>query len=145
MTTFMANMKKHKLLWEDDYDFDLIGICSSYTDYRLCWTINKALSILLQKSDDYTLKNKKDGEFFFSFYEFIDKDTRTEYYLIKNQSYNYKKLIPEQDKIDYFLIIKNNYNKDIDQMVSSLKKIESILTAFKFEVEDLKSKANLIF
>ncbi len=138
-------MKKHKLLWDDDYDFELIGICSSYSDYRLCWTINKALSILLQKGDDYALKNKKDGEFYFSFYEYIDEETRTEFYLVKNKSYNYKKLIPEQDKIDYFLIIKNNYKTDIKQLVFNLKQIESIMTAFIFDVENLKSKANLIF
>ncbi len=138
-------MKKHKLLWDDDYDFELIGICSSYTDYRLCWTINKALSILLQKGEDYALKNKKDGEFYFSFYEYIDEETRTEFYLVKNQSYNYKKLIPEQDKIDYFLIIKNNYKLDIAQLVSDLKQIESVMTAFVFDAEELKSKANLIF
>lgn len=138
-------MKKHKLLWDDDYDFELIGICSPYTDYRLCWTINKALSILLQKGDDYALNNKKDGEFYFSFYEYIDEETRTEFYLVKNQSYNYKKLIPEQDKIDYFLIIKNNYKLDIKQLVSDLKQIESVMTAFVFDAEELKSKANLIF
>ncbi len=141
----MPIMAKHKLLWIDDYDFDLIGICSSYSDYRLCWTINKALSIQLTKSEDYPLKNKKDGEFFFSFYEFIDEETNMEYFLVKNQSYNYKKLIPEQDKIDYFLIIKNNYNRDIDKLVTELKQLESILTAFNFDVETLKSKANLIF
>jgi hypothetical protein len=138
-------MKKHKLFWEEDYDFDLIGICSSYTDYRLCWTINNALSIQLQKGEDYALKNKKDGEFFFSFYEYIDEETRTAFFLVKNQSYNYKKLIPEQDKIDYFLIIKDNYNNDIQQLVSNIKTIESVMTAFVFDVQELKSKANLIF
>jgi hypothetical protein len=138
-------MAKLKLEWEDDYDFDLIGICSSYADYRLCWNINKALSIQLSKGEDYPLKNKKDGEFFFSFYEFVDDFDHSEYYLIKNQSFNYKKLIPEQDKIDYFLILKNNYNKDIDVLVSDLKKIDCILTAFKFEPSSLKSKGNLIF
>ena len=138
-------MAKLKLEWEDDYDFDLIGICSSYADYRLCWNINKALSIQLSKGEDYPLKNKKDGEFFFSFYEFVDDFDHSEYYLIKNQSFNYKKLIPEQDKIDYFLILKNNYNKDIDVLVTDLKKIDCILTAFKFEPSSLKSKGNLIF
>lgn len=138
-------MKKYKLIWEEDYGFDLIGICSSYTDYRLCWTINNAISTQLQKGEDYALKNKKDGEFFFSFYEYIDEETRTEFYLVKNQSYNYKKLIPEQDKIDYFLIIKNNYNYNIEQLVSDLKTIESVMTAFVFDVENLKSKDNLIF
>ncbi len=138
-------MAKLKLEWDDDYDFDLIGICSSYADYRLCWNINKALSIQLSKGEDYPLKNKKDGEFFFSFYEFVDDFDHSEYYLIKNQSFNYKKLIPEQDKIDYFLILKNNYNKDIDVLVTDLKKIDCILTAFKFEPSSLKSKGNLIF
>jgi hypothetical protein len=118
-------MKKHKLFWEEDYDFDLIGICSSYTDYRLCWTINNALSIQLQKGEDYALKNKKDGEFFFSFYEYIDEETRTAFFLVKNQSYN--------------------YNNDIQQLVSNIKTIESVMTAFVFDVQELKSKANLIF
>jgi hypothetical protein len=138
-------MAKHKLVWEDDFDFDLIGICSSNSDYRLCWGINKTMSINLAKSDDYSLINKKEGENFFSFYEFYDEETHLEYYLVKNQSYKFKKLIPEQDKIDYFLIIKNNLSIEINDLLTRLKKIDTILTAFIFDVEDLKSKSNLIF
>lgn len=138
-------MAKHKLVWEEDYDFDLIGICSSNSDYRLCWGINKALHMGLARGEDYALKSKKEGEYFFSFYEFINEETGEEVYLIKNQSYNYKKLIPEQDKIDYFLIVKNNYSYEILNLLAKLKELESILTAFSFDVEDLKSKSNLIF
>jgi hypothetical protein len=138
-------MAKHKLVWEDDYDFDLIGICSSNSDYRLCWGVNSALDLKLERADDYALRSKKEGEYFFSFYEFINDDTGEEIYLIKNQSYNFKKLIPEQDKIDYFLIIKNNYSYEVDGLITELKQIESILTAFSFNVEELKSKSNLIF
>ena len=82
---------------------------------------------------------------FFSFYEFYDEETHHEYYLVKNQSYKFKKLIPEQDKIDYFLIIKNNLSIEINDLLIRLKKIDTILTAFIFDVEDLKSKSNLIF
>ena len=138
-------MAKHKLVWEDDYDFDLIGICSSNSDYRLCWGINKALETNLARAEDYTLTSKKEGEYFFSFYEFLNDDTGEEVYLVKNQSYNFKKLIPEQDKIDYFLIVKNNYSYEISDLLAKLKNIESILTAFSFDVDELKSKANLIF
>jgi hypothetical protein len=138
-------MAKHKLVWEDDYDFDLIGICSSNSDYRLCWGVNKALEMQLVRADDYALKSKKEGEYFFSFYEFINDDTGEEVYLIKNQSYNFKKLIPEQDKIDYFLIIKNNYSYEMENLLTELKQIDSILTAFSFNVDELKSKSNLIF
>jgi hypothetical protein len=138
-------MAKHKLVWEDDYDFDLIGICSSNSDYRLCWGINQAIETNLSRTDDYNLKSKKEGECFFSFYEFLDDDTGEELYLIKNQSYNFKKLIPEQDKIDYFLIVKNNYSYEISDLLAKLKELETILTAFSFDVESLKSKSNLIF
>lgn len=139
-------MAKFKLLLEDDYEFDLIGICSSHADYRLCWSLNSSLNIDLCKGNDYYLKNKKDGEYYFSFYEFIDDETNQEIYLIKNLSFdNYKRLIPEQDQIDYFLIIKNNYNQDIQDLLDNLKKIDCVLTSFNFEVESLKSKANLVF
>ena len=138
-------MAKHKLVWEEDYDFDLIGICSSNSDYRLCWSINQAIDTKLVRGEDYSLKSKKEGEYFFSFYEFFNEETGEEVYLIKNQSYDYKKLIPEQDKIDYFLIVKNNYSYEISHLLAKLKELESILTAFSFDVESLKSKSNLIF
>jgi len=138
-------MAKHKLVWEDDFDFDLIGVCSSNSDYRLCWGINRVLEIDLSRGEDYSVLKKKDGECLHSFYEFINKDTNEEFYLIKNQSFNYRLLIPEQDKIDYFLIIKNNYSYEISDLIAKIKQLDSILTAFSFNVDDLKSKSNLIF
>ena len=138
-------MAKLKLEIDEDYDFVLIGICSSFTDYRLCWGINKALSISLERIEDYAMQNKKDGEFFFSFYEFFNEQTEENYFLIKNQSYNFKKLISEHDKIDYFLIIKNNYDTEIEDLLTKLKALDSVLTAFSFDVESLKSRSNLIF
>ncbi|MFD1552217.1 IPExxxVDY family protein [Putridiphycobacter roseus] len=139
-------MAKHKLFLEEEYNFDLIGICCSHSDYRLCWAMNSALEINLSKSDDYYLKNKKDGEYYFSFYEYTDEETFQSYYLLKNLSFdNYKRLIPEQDQIDYFLIIKDNYDLILNDFLTRLKKIDCILTAFNYDPEQLKSKANLLF
>jgi len=137
--------KKLKLELELDYDFDLIGICSTYSDYRLCWGINQALNLKLESIEDYCLENKKEEDNKFSFYEYFDEQTEESFYLIKNQSNNYKKLIPEQDKIDYFIIIKDNYEIEIDDLVTKLRTLDSVLTAFSFNVNDLKSKSNLIF
>jgi len=139
-------MAKLKIEWEeDDYEFDLIGICSTNSDYRLCWEINIVFDINLRRGEDYSLKNKKEDEYYFSFYEFVNNDTYEEFYLIKNQSFNYKKLIPEQDKIDYFLVVKNGYSYSVNELLIKLKKLNGVLTAFSFEVEELKSKSNLIF
>jgi hypothetical protein len=138
-------MAKHKLVFEDDYSFDLIGICSSNADYRLTWGINKELKIALQKDEDLSIFVKKEGDHNYSFYSFYDEEEHVEYYLVKNLSNNYRKLIPEKDQIDYFMIIKNNYSLEINEIVKSLKRIDSILTAFSFDPNELKSKSNLVF
>lgn len=138
-------MAKYKLQLEDDFDFDLIGICSSHSDYRLSWGINNELNIRLSKADDFSIQSKKDGEHLYSFYEYYDEEEHAEYYLVKNISNNFKKLIPEKEQVDYFLIIKNNFTLDMNKTLNTLKNIDSILTAFIFDADDLKSKANLIF
>lgn len=138
-------MAKHKLFAEDDYEFDLIGICSNNSDYSLCWNLNQCLEITLSKGDDYVCVSKKDGESTHSFYQHINGDEQTEYYLIKNLSSTFKHLIPEKDQVDYFLLIKNNFERDLDDILTQIRSNESILTAFIFDPEELKSKTNLLF
>ncbi len=138
-------MAKHKLIFEDDFDFELIRICSSNADYRLTWAINKELGLSLQKDEDLSIFVKKEDDHFYSFYSYCDEESHIEYYLIKNLSNNYRKLIPEKDQIDYFLILKNNYSREINEIVTLLKRIDIILTAFVFDPNELKSKSNLIF
>lgn len=138
-------MTKHKLLLEEEFDFELIGICSSHSDYRLSWSINNALKIKLTKEEDYSIVEKKEGEHLHSYYEYYDDDEHIEYYLIKNVSHNYQRLIPEKDQIDFFLIIKNNFALEINDVLERLKALENISTAFIFNPNDLKSKSNLEF
>ena len=138
-------MAKHKLFLEDDYSFELIGICSSNADYKLCWGINNTLGINLRKIADLNLMLKKQGEQEFSFYEYFDETEHITYNLVKNLSHQFVHLIPEKDQIDYFLLIKNNYTLELNNILTSLKDLDTILTAFKFDPEELKSKANLIF
>jgi len=112
----------------------------------LTWSINQILDIRLEKEPDLSVhdkKNKRDD--LYSFYGFYDENEHIEYYLIKNISNHYKLFIPEKDQVDYFLVIKNHGDFLSDDFLKKLKSSESILTAFQFEPEDLKSKTNLIF
>ncbi len=139
-------MAKHKLIIEDEFDFQLIGICSNDADYKLCWAINQTFKINLARTKDYFIHNKKENtETHFSCFEYLDENNHVDYYLIKNKSIDYKLLLPEQDKIDYIFIIKNYAPFETDLFLHEMKQIDSVLTAFIFEVEDLKSKNNLIF
>ena len=139
-------MTKFTLEVEPDLDFDLIGICSNHSDYRLTWSLNATLGIDLTKNTDNFQVSGKKGQIVgtFSLYEFIHPETHTEYYLIKNKNNN-ETLIPEKPQLDYFLVIRENFDLDLDELLARVKMVPSVQTAFSFYPEELKSASNFIF
>ena len=139
-------MTKFTLEVEPDLDFDLIGICSNHSDYRLTWSLNATLGIDLTKNTDNFQVSGKKGQIVgtFSLYEFIHPETHTEYYLIKNKNNN-ETLIPAKPQLDYFLVIRENFDLDLDELLARVKMVPSVQTAFSFYPEELKSASNFIF
>ena len=76
----MAKKKKHILSFEEAVEFDMIGICSHHSDYRLAWNINTSLNIHLNKIENYLLSGKKGIETAHSMYEFSDEEDRLTYF-----------------------------------------------------------------
>lgn len=142
----MARKKKHTLTFEQAYDFDMIGVCSHHSDYRLAWGINEIIGLHLTKcGEEYVVTNRKGEEVSsHSMYEFIDEENRLEYYLIKNK-HNGRYLIPEKPSIDYFLFLNNNVAVELDELAISLKDVSSILGVYPFDPEELESTGNLVF
>ncbi len=142
----MTKSKKHTLFFEQDYDFDMIGICSHHNDYRLAWGINEHLNIQLTKADeDYVAVNKKGIPISaHSLYEFKDEDCLTEYYLVKNKCQG-KLLIPEKPSVDYFLFLFENHLVDPEELTQQLRNIPSVLGTFLFNPEEIQSTENIVF
>ena len=142
----MTKNKKHTLLFEQDYDFEMIGICSHHNDYRLAWGINERLNIQLTKAaEDYVAVNKKGVPVSaHSLYEFKDEDCLTEFYLVKNKSQG-KLLIPEKPSIDYFLFLFENHLIDPEELAQQLREIASVLGTFIFNPEEIQSTENIVF
>lgn len=137
-------MTKYQLEVEYDYDFILVGISCHAKDYRVCWALNNALSLALEKEDeDLKLRLKKE-ESEHSVYSFYHEENYTEYTLVINRG-TAGYLVPEQKQADYFLMIRNNFDHDMDELLGAIRKIDFVLTAFELDVEELKSKQNLVF
>ncbi len=55
-------------------------------------------------------------------------------------------LLPEYKKVDYFLKIENAADSlDVSEITTQIKNIERITTVYTVDVENIKSKNNLIF
>ncbi|MCK4701583.1 MAG: IPExxxVDY family protein [Bacteroidales bacterium] len=135
--------KKHKLTFQLDFNFFLLGISSSENDYRLSWEINKKLKISLRKSTDHVIK-REEIEQAFSVYTFSDEEVYLQYFLIANKSEN-GYLIEELRNIDYFLQIHGDLtDKQQEQIISSVKNIKGVFGVFKLDINTMKSKNKLI-
>ena len=136
---------KYVLDEEYEYDFDLVGICCHEKDYRLCWGLNNALNISLEKSEENIeiIFNKKSNPSFPVFI-FESEKEHTIYYLISNKSDN-NLLISEKKHIDFFFMIKSSDESNISGILDKIKSISFVLTAHSVVVDELKSKEHLIF
>lgn len=136
-------MVKFTLELEQDFDFYLLGIFCHVKDYRLSWFLNKALNIDLQKSSNLVLNIKK-VEQEHSLQEYIDEEELKEYYLIANRSRD-GWLLPEE-KCDYLLMLKGHYSaNEIEETRKVVQSLKPVLTVSNIEVDNLKSKENLLF
>ena len=137
-------MVKLTLEIEEEYDFELIGICSHAKDYRLSWELNQQLEFDLGKDDNLELNTKGDKQSH-SFFSFIDEENLIEYYLINNRSES-GFLIPEEKKSDYFLLIRGVLREGrVEELVREIAMIKNVLTTYSIKVDRLKSKSNLLF
>ncbi|TNE54923.1 MAG: IPExxxVDY family protein [Bacteroidetes bacterium] len=142
----MPKLKKHQLSFDNDYDYDLIGICSHYSDYRLVWSMNEALGLSLEKGRElFLVSGKKVGETKgFPNYEMIDEEAMLQLYLIKN-AHERKYLIPEKQQIDYFLFICDNVSIDVDAWVNKLREIDGVMAAYAFDPTEFASTEQIVF
>ncbi len=138
-------MNKTYLKLSLDLDFILIAITSSLKDYTLCHKINKNLEFDFEKIDDHEIYyNIDEDPLAFSRYHFFVEEGELDYYLVSNRN-SEGFLVPEMNKVDFFMIIQQFIAKEeVDFMVSRLNKLPDIQVAALINPLKLKSKENLV-
>lgn len=142
----MAKVKKYQLVFEQDFDFDMIGISSHHNDYRVVWSINAELGMHFQRAQEEFISTGKKGVHrgMHTMFEYKDEDNQVDYYLIKNNA-NGQFLIPEKPSIDFFIFICEKDMVDVMELGRKLRDVSSILAIFHFEPEEIDSAVNLVF
>jgi hypothetical protein len=160
-------MAVHKLILDDVLEealYTLIAIHCTIEDYRLAYLLNKHLGINLTRERLDLEYNKSKSTY--SIFEWEDNKQLTTWSLVANickteeiqqvsqeslfsneelitKTYN---LIPEYKQVNFFLKIDNQYNFSKEAYIlNSILSIPQIATAYSIDVNQLKSKDNLIF
>lgn len=159
-------MTMYKLDVDDFYDdsFTLIAIHSQIEDYRLAYLLNKQLDLRL-----YRCERDLDFKYFtasYSYFVYEESSQCRTWYLIsntcvseteslqstgslfdfgqKNMKTHY--LVPEYKTVNYFLKIEEAAaHFDESSVLKKIIELPRIITSYKVEANQLKSKNHLIF
>ncbi|WP_372752780.1 IPExxxVDY family protein [Mariniflexile sp.] len=160
-------MAVHKLILDDVFDeveCILIAIHTVLEDYRLAYLLNTHLkSNLIRKKLDFSFGT---GESTYPIFEWEDANHLTTWSLVSNicKTESLKTetinslfdteekiikttyLVPEHKAVNYFLKIDNEFNVNKEkQILKQILQIQQVATAFSIDINQLKSKDNLIF
>ncbi|TKC05063.1 IPExxxVDY family protein [Pedobacter frigoris] len=138
-------MNKTYLKLSLDLDFVLIAVTASLKDYMLCHKINTSLNFNFEKIDDHEVYFNIDEEpLAFSRYYFFVEQGEVEYYILSNRNAE-GFLIPEMNKVDFFMIIHQYIDKeDLNFILTGLNKLSDIQVAAQIDPYKLKSNQNLV-
>lgn len=160
-------MQSHKMLLEvEDEFFYLIAIYSSLEGYKMAYFLNRHLNIKLERERRDIDFNHDEFNAFYAFYSHKDPKSYFNMDLVANKFKGEPKrilssgslfeeeelspqevyLIPEYKKVDYFLKI----SEEIQPMkfiilLNKIGRITGVQAAYAIDVDNLKSKQNLIF
>ncbi|NNC69891.1 MAG: IPExxxVDY family protein [Flavobacteriaceae bacterium] len=148
------------LNYQNDHDYNLVGLHTSLEDYRLAFFLNSNLNIQLKRNADdldfydghaqfalYTYDCSKDfitWSLIANKYNYVSKDlTSTNLF---SEQYQTSVLIPEKKQVDYFLKIEADMHMPkLETILSTINNIKNILTSYSINPQTLKSRDFLIF
>ena len=136
----MGKVKKYELTLDDDQPFEVYGISTAFADYRLTWELNQMLQIHLEKAaqnfEVFIPKLKANQAF--SYYYYTDQELLTRFFLVKNKQ-EQQLLHGERAMIDYFLVLKENFVYQPEQILEKLRAINGIVAVFNFDCEEFET------
>ena len=139
-------MRKTKLVIENVFEGNVIGLVSTLKDYKLAWSINQVFRIKLALQPPIVMEFLKSPDLAIT--NFLFENEFCAYRLLRNRGndINSGYLIPELVNFDFFLLITGEEEILPEQsVIDGLHNINGISFFQQIDVNRLKSKDNFIF
>jgi len=137
------SMAKFTLSFEEEYPYLVFGITATTKDYRMCWSLNKALNISLKRQSAVDIHDKEKGITGHSCFVYEDEMYSAKYRLIENKR-AHSRFLPEVVQADYLLIVDETERISKTEILLKIKTIRQVLLAFNIDIDTLKHKQNLM-
>ena len=134
----MARVKRIKLELDEEIEFPILGISTALPDYRLVWKLNMNMDLRFQKENNcFTLPNKKKELKSYEYYLHQNEDDLSKFFLVKNNQQG-SALFSDSEKLDFFLVLRENYIHSVEDLISDLRMISGIVAVFPFSSNEFE-------
>lgn len=133
----------------DDFfsDTRLIGIVAPLKDYQFCWYLNQLLRFDFRNNNEIEIQlNKKKRDYFFSVFEFKEKNNSLVHYLYNNQ-FDGEYLLPEFKHLDFLWLLKGDpvEEETLQSIMQAIKSINGVQLVMELTNEKIRNRGHLIF
>jgi hypothetical protein len=136
-------MARLKLELQPDPEISVIGISSHVKDYRLCWSINRAMGINLTRRRPPIQDESNGIRSSFNAFDHRDEETSTSCTLVNNHGTD-GVLLKDLRQADYFLVVDQDWADRPETVLEKVRSAEFVLTAFPLEFDQLKDGHKLL-
>lgn len=136
-------MAKFKLDLDPDPEVTVVGISSHVNDYRLCWSLNRALGLELtrRRTDLHDESNGRASHHAAFDHEAPDIHARVS--LVRNLGTE-GLLMREHRQADYFLVVDDALTHRWPDLPARVRAAEFVLAAFPLDMENLRTGHKLL-
>ncbi len=128
-------------------DTRLLGIMTPGRDYQFCWQINSLMGMNFEANNDIEIRlKKKERDYFFSVFEYLEPTGSLCHYLYKNK-FDGEYLLPEFRHLDYLWLMKDDIvrDEDLQAMIGIIKQVPGVQLVVELTNEKIRNKEHLIF
>ena len=128
-------------------DTRLIGIVAPLKDYQFCWHLNQLLRFDFRNNNEIEIQlNKKKRDYFFSVFEFRERNNSLVHYLYNNQ-FDGEYLLPEFKHLDFLWLLKGDPVQDetMQSIMQAIRTINGVQLVMELTHEKIRNRGHLIF
>jgi len=134
----MTRVKKLKLELDEATEFPILGISTGLGDHRFAWLLNKYMNLRFHKSFEcFAIPNKNKEIKSYEYYIHENEEDQSKYLLVKNKQ-NASVLFSQSEKLDFFLIMREDYINEPEDLIMKLRKINGVIAVFPFSSSDFE-------
>ncbi|MFN3875241.1 MAG: IPExxxVDY family protein [Flavobacteriales bacterium] len=137
-------MPKHKLDAVDALpQVAVVAISCHVPDYRLCWSLNRALGLRLERRAQDITERAKDKELRFTVFDHRDAEGGPQWTLVSNAC-GKRRLIASQQQADFFLVVGQDAPGLEGDLLARLRAAEFVLMAYPVDIAQLRMSHKLL-